>query len=507
MAADLLPLELLQIAGVPHEEGYDVRIVDAMIEPDYMRKLEELCDGALLFASSCILGFQVVHGARVAKRIRERFPDLPMIWGGWFPSVVPELYLNEGIADAVGLGQGELTFADVVRAIDAGTPLREVPGLVVKDGDDIVYTDHRPVVGFDKIPKVPWDLLDFEKYVHLQHNPGRAKIRHKLPDPVGLPPGTQLRTFSYFSSFGCPEPCTFCCSPMVTGRRWKAIAGDELADDLFALQDRFKFNHVRFQDANFGVAEKRSNAFCDALIEAGSPFWWNATYEVETIARYKEESCDRLRDSKCHLVILGAEAGSKEQQEKIKKKIDLDTNLELALGRIFDRGIQTGTTWIIGYPGESKESMYATIDMAAKMKHKFPGSASDIFPFRPIPGTEDFDTAVKLGYDAPKSFEDWGGCLEYKYETDDISLPEEIELRWRRYGSTATFYDGLARQGSGWMLKALKRVASWRLERGEYRFPIEQKLFDMYVRATGQTESRAVEVDRTSGVTPNPAQV
>ena len=70
-------------------------------------------DGALLLASSCILGFQVTHGARVAKAVRERFPDLPIIWGGWFPSVVPELYLQEGIADAVGLGQGELTFGDV----------------------------------------------------------------------------------------------------------------------------------------------------------------------------------------------------------------------------------------------------------------------------------------------------------------------------------------------------------------------------------------------------------
>ncbi|QDU85168.1 B12 binding domain protein [Planctomycetes bacterium Pla163] len=504
VAADLLPLELLQIASVPYSEGYEVHVVDAMVEPDYMAKLEELCDGALLFAGSCILGFQVVHGARVARRLRERFPDLPMVWGGWFPSVVPELYLREGIADAVGLGQGELTFGDVVRAIESGEPLGSVPGLAVLEDGQVRYTDHRPVVGFDKFPKVPWDLLDFEKYVHLQQNPGRAKIRHKLPDPLGLPAGTKLRTFSYFSSFGCPEPCTFCCSPRVTGRRWKALTGKDLAEDLFELQDRFKFNHVRFQDANFGVAEKRSNEFCEALIEAGSPYWWNATYEVETIARYKEASCDLLRDAKCHLVILGAEAGSKEQQERIKKKIDLDTNLELALGRIYERGIQTGTTWIIGYPGEEAPSMVATIDMAAKMKHRFPGSASDIFPFRPIPGTEDFDESVKLGYQPPRTFEEWGSCLEYKYETNDISIPEEIELRWRRYGSTATFYDGLTKHGSSWVRRAMQRMSGWRLAHGEYRFPIEQKLYDLYVRASGKSEADAVRADRTSGVTPNP---
>ena len=63
---------------------------------------------------------------------------------------------------------------------------------------------------------------------------------------------------------------------------------------------------------------------------------------------------DRLRDANCHLVILGAEAGSNEQQTRIKKFIDVEKNVELALRKIYDRGIQTGTTWIIGYPGEDR---------------------------------------------------------------------------------------------------------------------------------------------------------
>ena len=235
VAADLLPLELLQIAALPEANGFEVHIVDAMVHEDYMRRLEELCDGALLFASSCILGFQVAHGARVARKIRDKFPDLPIIWGGWFPSVIPERYFEEGIADAVGLGQGELTFWDVVQALDAGEDLASVPGLVIEKDGKPVYTDHRSVVGFDKIPDVPWHLIDFEEYVRLQNDPGPFKLRHKYPDPWGMKPGTPVRGFSYFSSFGCPEPCSFCCSPMVTGRRWKAIPGGVLAERLLEL--------------------------------------------------------------------------------------------------------------------------------------------------------------------------------------------------------------------------------------------------------------------------------
>jgi anaerobic magnesium-protoporphyrin IX monomethyl ester cyclase len=504
VSADLLPLELLQIATFPEREGYEVRIVDAMIHEDYMELLMELCDGALLFASSCILGYQVKHGADVARAIRQRFPELPMIWGGWFPSVLPERYLVEGIADAVALGQGEFTFWEVVQALENGEDLAQVPGLVVKRDGQPVYTPHRAVVGFDRIPDVPWHLLDFEAYVRLQNDPGDWKVRHKYADPWDMPAGTPLRGFSYYSSFGCPEPCTFCCSPMVTARRWKAIPGQLLAERVLECHERFRFNVLRFQDANFGVAEKRSNEFCQGLIDAGKPFWWNGTYEIETIARYQESSLDLLAESRFHMAALGAEAGSQEQQKKIKKDIQLERDLIKALERLNARGIQSGVSWIIGYPDESRESMEQTLRVAAHIKHRFPNSPSDIFPFRAIPGTEDYETALKLGYQPPVTLDEWGGCLEYKYELDDTQLPEEILRRWRRYGVTATFYDGLAKEGSGVIREFMRRVSGWRLKHNRYEFPIEHKLFHTYVRMTGhRTQEDVLKLDRTSGVTPH----
>jgi len=505
VAADLLPLELLQIAAFPDEEGFDCQIVDAMVHDDYMDRLMELCDGALLFATSCILGFQVAHGARVSRAIRERFPDLPIIHGGWFPSVAPELYIKEGIADAVGLGQGELTFRDIVQAIDAGESLESVPGLAIEKDGEVVYTDHRPVVGFDKIPDVPWHLIDYEEYVERQNNPGPWKLRHKYPDPWDMPAGTPVRGFSYYSSFGCPEPCTFCCSPMVTNRRWKAIPGKLLAERMKEVHDRFQFNVMRFQDANFGVAEKRSNEFCEELINQGTPYWWSGTYEIETIARYKEPSLDLLRDSRCHMVSLGAEAGSKEQQANIKKNIKPE-NFAKALAAMYDRGITTGTSWIIGYPGETRESMMETIRVAAEMKYLFPRAASDIFPFRPIPGTEDFNTAVEMGYQPPKTLEEWGSVLEYKYEIDDLRLPDDVVRTWKRYGVASTFYDGLAMEGAKALRAAMKQVSGWRLKRSNYTFPIEHKLFHLFVKLSGRTKDRVLHtenVDRTPGVTPS----
>jgi radical SAM superfamily enzyme YgiQ (UPF0313 family) len=489
-SADLLPLELLQIAIGPVQNGFDVVLIDAMIEPKYLDKVLEACDGALCFASSCILGYQVYDGYVVAKAVREKYPKLPIIWGGWFPSVIPEMYFEHGIADAVGIGQGELTFDEVVRALDAGEPLDKVPGLALWRDGRMVYTDHREVVGFDKFGPVPWHLLEYERYAELQTKPTRMKVRHRFPLPGKWTPDNPPRAFSHFSSYGCPEPCTFCCSPLITGKRYKAIPGEKLAEEIAELQQRFKFDVLRFQDANWGVAEKRTKAFCDKLVELKVPIHWNGTIEIETIARYKQETLDALEASKCHLLWLGAETGTAEMQTRIKKEIKLD-NIPKSIGELYRRNITPGTFWIIGYPGESDESMRDTLRMAAKIKYLFPTAGSEVYPFRPIPGTEDYQAAIKLGYVPPKDFYEWGKCFEYKYNAHNTPLPEDVRETWRLYNNTSAIYDRKIHEGPKWMRETLAQIAGWRLKKHKYTFPIEQKLFDLYVKATGQTDPGA----------------
>jgi hypothetical protein len=115
--ADLLPLELLHIAPMAEAIGWEVVVIDAMTEPDYQRQVLDACEGASLYASSCILGYQVWDGAQVARDVRARFPELPIVWGGWFPSALPELYLRSEFCDAVCIGQGEITFQELLQAV------------------------------------------------------------------------------------------------------------------------------------------------------------------------------------------------------------------------------------------------------------------------------------------------------------------------------------------------------------------------------------------------------
>ena len=138
--------------------------------------------------------------------------------------------------------------------------------------------------------------------------------------------------------------------------------------------------------------------------------------------------------------------------------------------------------------------MSETLRQAAMIKHMYPIAGSEVYPFRPIPGTHDFDEAVKLGYEAPKNFHDWGMCFEYKYNAQNTPLPKSIRETWRRYNNTAAIYDMHVQEGLHWIRKTMSRVAGWRLRRGQYKFPVEQKFYDVYVRLSGQRQAAAEDV-------------
>ena len=130
--------------------------------------------------------------------------------------------------------------------------------------------------------------------------------------------------------------------------------------------------------------------------------------------------------------------------------------------------------------------MEATLRQAARVKLLFPGSASEVYPFRAIPGTEDWDAARALGWDLPRTFREWGECFEWKWHTSGTPLPAGVARTWERYSRTAAFYDGFVTEGSGLARRATARLARWRLARHEYSLWIQNNLFDTWVRRSGR---------------------
>ncbi len=479
ISADLLPLELVQLVAPARERGWTVELLDAMIEERPLERVLEACADADIFCSSCILGYQVFDGVETAAAVREKYPQLPIWWGGWFPSAVPELFLSGGKADAVCMGQGELTFGNMLDAHEAGEPLDGIAGLALLRDDHIVRTGMSKVVGFDAYPRADFGSMDLQRYyaeqlrqTQIESSPNGRGIRHRFPDPPGR---SAYPAISYHSSFGCPEPCAFCNSPGVTNRAWKMMPGLDLLDHVQEIHERDPFVGLRFQDANFGVSEKRTAEFSRGLLERNLDVVWHATIEIKQVNQYKAETLDLMAESGLYVTTVGAETATWEQQQLIGKRIKPGETLE-AVRRLDKRGIIGGISYIIGFPDESEESMMATLQEARAVKLNFDHASVDVFPYRPIPGAAMWQHALDQGYEPPTTAAEWGAMFEYKVDTWKGGISDRVNHDWTVFNFLAPWVDGHVKC-SPVMRKMLGASARWRMRSGSFGFPVEFKIY------------------------------
>ena len=144
------------------------------------------------------------------------------------------------------------------------------------------------------------------------------------------------------------------------------------------------------------------------------------------------------------------------------------------------RGIECSITYIIGYPHETPENMLATLDQARQCQVASPRSSPTVWPYRPIPGTEMWDEAIKLGFQPPQRLEDWGSLGEYHlHETWPGRIPPDVAKVRKLYCHYQTLARGLVRRRDG----VWEKLARWRLKSGNYALGgLETKAFTAWNR-------------------------
>jgi len=481
-SADVLPLSVLTIAAWPVADGYDVVLIDGNLrsQEEAHRTVLEACEGAVIYGTTGILGYQVTDALLCSQKVRARFPELRMVVGGWFASVAPELQLANGIYDAVCLGQGELAFRELVRAADAGEPFDEISGLALLRDGEVVRTAPRPVAGWDELLECPWRLIDFDEYRRRQLTQGADRLIERAPRPRSIPAPENYTSIAYFSSFGCPESCAFCCSPGVTGRRWKAMPAERMLDDMQALHERWGYEVVRFYDASWGISEERMRTFAEGMLERGLPFQYYVMIQGDSVLRAAPETLDLLARSGLYGANIGAETGSEEFARVIGKRRIGEDNC-LAARELDRRGVTTWVTFQIGYPDEPAESMLATIDQARRIHVDCEYSHPAVWTYCPIPGTPMYERALELGFEAPRTLPEWGEFVEYHPAGSFAErIPLEVRRRLKLYQHYTALSRGTARRRIGWWERRARR----RLASGSFAFGrLEAKAFDVVQRA------------------------
>src|ERR1700754_4192166 len=148
-----MPLALLAIGSYLDKERYDVVIVDGRLEKDPLEKIFAAINPATIcFAVTVLTGKPIEDALLVSASVKNRFPHIPVIWGGWHPSLFPGETLENANVDIIVKGQGEISFAEVLEHLINKQSLAGVAGIGYKENNRIVINADRHLSDINLFP-------------------------------------------------------------------------------------------------------------------------------------------------------------------------------------------------------------------------------------------------------------------------------------------------------------------------------------------------------------------
>ncbi len=474
--AFISPLALLAIGNSLLEENYEVEIVDANLNEQAHEAVLSQGLEVLFIGITAMVGAQIKDGVNLARKIRERFPGLPIVWGGWFPSVAYNQFLQEGAADYVVIGQGETTIKELADAIKTGGEKDRIPGIALKKDGKFIKTPDRPLTDLNQLPLPSYDLIDADVYIKKQEEIPHGQFRNTYRKVYGVEP-SNCRTLFLSTSYGCPNNCSFCCSPEVCRRKWKGLSGENLAAAVERLQKKYDLGFIWFMDAEFFVDKKRVMTFCREILKRKVKIHWDPDGVcARDLAKLSEAELSLLKEAGCLSLFIGAEAAALETLKKLKKEHTPPEIVEEAVAKALEHKIIPRVSFLLGTPGESESSILETIDFSCKLKLRHPLSDIILLYFVPLPGTAFYEESLKLGFVPPASLAGWADKIYLK-----ISVKHSIvsELREKH----ASMAKNIKHRFAPWAScdkeklclpeKILKKVCTFRLQHSLYRYPVD----------------------------------
>ena len=390
-----IPLNLLSICSLIDESKYDIKIIQDFPRIALGKMIKQLPQ-AICLAISTMTGNQILNGLYVAKEIRKLKPELPLIWGGYHPTALPEETLKNETVDIVIRGYGEIVFPKIIDCLAKHQDISDLPGLSFKKNGKIFHNQDGEVPDLNSLPILPYHLFDVERFFK----------------------NTGSRTLHYISSRGCPHQCGFCADFAVYKRRWNALSASRVISDLEFLKKKYNFDAVRFYDSNIFVNEQRTKEMCLGVLEKELNFQWlKCNADAFILANYQDETLELMSKAGVNNILIGMESGYVPALECISKKATIKENIE-AVRKLHKFNISIGFSFIFGFPydlqadkmeeehlKELKATMQAISDFSCEY---IEGDYYLLFIFTPYPGVRLTQRYQKLGWVSPKSFQDWG---------------------------------------------------------------------------------------------------
>ncbi len=409
------PLGLLYVGAVLEKEGYEVRILDALM----LGTRDDELRAYLLRESPQVVGLGVYtptryEGFRTAQLVRETLgPDVAIVVGGPHPSAVPEDTLQRVPSiDYVVSGEGEYPMLRLVQALESGGDPDTVAGVWTRvNGNPTLCTPQTNISTLDELPFPARHLLDMQKY-------GTRM------------PSTMDKCTTLLTSRGCPARCIFCTRDWFS-RKTRMHSPEYMVAEIEEIFARHGKQGIIFQDDTFTLSKKRVHALCDLILEKGLEFEWLATTRVDCLDK---ELMIAMQAAGCKVLTFGAESMIQTTLDWLRKDFTTD-QVRQAVDWANEIDLTVRCTYLLGVGEETEKDLMKSIAEARKLKvSKLKANVGlSIYP-----GTPAWPMAVEQGL-LPEGFsyaEGWqdpenryGNGETPRWYTPHVPLERILELR------------------------------------------------------------------------------
>jgi anaerobic magnesium-protoporphyrin IX monomethyl ester cyclase len=335
-------------------------------------------------------GPQVIPAIEISAAIRAAFPSIPIVWGGYFPTLYPDAAINAGYVDYLVRGQGEQTLLELLSCLeDAGRPtegssardlsaIRKVAGLTWKQDHQVFHNPDRPLIPPAALPLLPYHRIeDMQAYLR--------------PSFLGS------RTAVYQAALGCRFKCDFCGVVSMWDGKTSLEAPDRMVLSLRTLRDRWGADAVHFFDHNFFDREETSVPILEALGGLDMPWWCYA--RADTLANFTAATWEKIRRSRLRMAYIGAEAASDAALARMRKGTRVEHTLEVAR-RCREYGVVPEFSFVLGGPEDPEGEIETTFEFIRRLKTLSPESEIILYFYSPTPQRR--NSSVPKGTSAPR---------------------------------------------------------------------------------------------------------
>lgn len=376
-AGNTMPsLGLLYLSGFLKRGGFQVDLIEAMplgLTTEKILGRVRSCEPKVVGLTATTI--TIFDAAILAEAIKNENKDVIIVIGGpHISAAAVETMERFSVFDIGVIGEGEETLLELMRYFcrNEGN-LTQIKGVIYREGGLL-----RANPGRDYIKKI--DTLALPDWEALEEFPGRyrppAHTFYRLP------------AASLVTSRGCPYSCTFCdCS--VFGKIYRFHSSGYIYNEIEILTKKYGVKDIIFYDDTFTISKDRLIQLCETILKNKIRFSWACFGRVESAC---PEILKLMKKAGCWQIGYGIESGNQGILNRINKKISLDQVLQ-ALTWTNEAGIRTKGFFILGLPGETRETIKQTIDFAKN-------AALDDFQitnYTPFPGSPDYAYADKFG--------------------------------------------------------------------------------------------------------------